>query len=319
MSAAPVLQVLDLGVTVNGVPAVRGVSFTLDSGRRTGLIGESGSGKSLTALAVMGLLPDGLQASGSVLFDDPPVDLLRLPEKDLVRLRGDRLAMVFQEPMTALNPVMRVGEQVAEPLRLHAGLGRGAARAQARALLERVQVPEPAARMRAYPHQLSGGQRQRVMIAIATACRPRLLIADEPTTALDVTVQAQVLALLSRLVDEDGSTLLLIAHDLAVVSQVCDEVLVMYGGRLVETGPAVGVLAEPRHPYTDGLLAAIPPLDRDLPGRRLPAIPGNVPGLGQFPDGCPFRNRCLRADARCAEMPPLEGSPHAVACWHPVG
>jgi peptide/nickel transport system ATP-binding protein len=298
------------------VEAVHGIDITLERGLRTGLIGESGSGKTLTALAVMGLLPDGLSASGSVRYGGG--DLLQMPEEELCRLRGDRLAMVFQEPMTALNPVMRVGDQVAEPLRIHRGTGRQAAGRQAVHLLERVQIPDAAEKVRAYPHQLSGGQRQRAMIAMAMACSPDLLVADEPTTALDVTVQAQILGLINRLVEEEGATLLLITHDLPVVAQICEQVMVMYGGYVVEEGPAAEVFDRPRHPYTRGLVDAIPPLDQDLPERRLRAIPGNVPALGEFPDGCPFRNRCPRADWRCQEMPALTGEGHQVACWHPV-
>jgi peptide/nickel transport system ATP-binding protein len=280
------------------------------------LIGESGSGKTVTALAILGLLPDGLSATGSVRYSGR--ELLQLPEAELCRLRGDRLAMVFQEPMTALNPVMRIGDQVAEPLRIHRSASRAKANRRALELLERVQIPDAAQKMRAYPHQLSGGQRQRAMIAMAVACSPDLLVADEPTTALDVTVQAQILDLLNRLVDEEDATLLLITHDLPVVAQVCEQVMVMYGGYVVEEGPAAKVFDQPRHPYTRGLVDAIPPLDEDLPNRRLKAIPGTVPALGEFPDGCPFRNRCPRADALCREMPALEGGQHRVACWHPV-
>ena len=315
MSAPTALKVHDLSVAVGQVEAVHGVSFTLEQGRRTGLIGESGSGKTVTALAVMGLLPDGLSARGHV--DYAGQDLLQMSEARLCRLRGDRLGMVFQEPMSALNPVMRVGHQVAEPLRLHRGLSRARAAEQALELLRRVQIPDPVEKMRAYPFQLSGGQRQRVMIAMAMACSPDLLIADEPTTALDVTVQAQILTLLNRLVDEEGATLLLITHDLPVVGQICDEVMVMYGGYLVEQGPRDDVFDRPRHPYTRGLIEAIPPLDEELPDRRLRAIPGAVPGLGEFPAGCPFRNRCPRADRLCETMPLLTGDGHRVACWHP--
>ncbi|HKA51361.1 MAG TPA: ABC transporter ATP-binding protein, partial [Candidatus Dormibacteraeota bacterium] len=259
----------------------------------------------------------GLHATGAAMYDGD--DLLTLPEDRLCKLRGDRLAMIFQEPMTALNPVMRMGHQVAEPLRIHRGLSRAEADREALRLLERVQIPDAAEKMRAYPHQLSGGQRQRAMIAMAIACSPDLLIADEPTTALDVTVQAQVLRLLDHLVEEEGATLLLITHDLPVVAQICDEVMVMYGGRIVEVGETEAVFSQPRHPYTRGLLDAIPPIDRDLPDRHLKAIAGSVPGLGDFPSGCPFRTRCPRADEACIEMPAMAGNGHPVACWHPVG
>ncbi|MBV9358005.1 MAG: ABC transporter ATP-binding protein [Chloroflexi bacterium] len=315
----PVLAVEDLAVRVGTVAAVHELTFSLDEGQRVGLIGESGSGKTLTALAVMGLLPATLSVSGQVRYRGR--DLLALSEGELGRLRGDRLAMIFQEPATALNPVMAVGAQVAEPLRIHRRLGRRQAAAVARDLLARVQLPDPNAIAAAYPHQLSGGQRQRVMIAMAMACAPDLLIADEPTTALDVTVQAQILDLLRLLVADSGSTLLLITHDLAVVDTVCDSVLVLYGGRLVEQGSVADVFGVPRHPYTSALLEAIPRLDADRTSRHLPAIPGTVPALGHFPPGCPFRNRCPRADGQCAVMPPLAGSEiqgHRVACWHPV-
>ena len=311
-----VVEVEDLTVRVGSIDVVRGVSFALAAGQRTGLIGESGSGKTLTALAIMGLLPDGLSASGRVLYRGR--DLLALPERELCRLRGDRLAMIFQEPMTALNPVMKVGEQVAEPLRLHRGMRSGQARASALQLLERVRLPEALEKMQAYPHQLSGGQRQRAMIAMAAACSPEVLIADEPTTALDVTVQAQILSLLVELVEEHGSSLLMISHDLPVVANVCQRVLVLYGGEIVEEGAVSEVFAAPRHPYTRALLDAIPPLDEELPDRKLKAIAGTVPGLGEFPPGCPFRNRCPRATEVCATMPALEGFDHRAACWHPL-
>jgi len=310
------LVVDDLHVRVGALEAVRGISFELAPGQRTGLIGESGSGKTLTALAVMGLLPDGLSASGRVNFKGH--DLLEVDEHDICKLRGDRLTMVFQEPMTALNPVMPIGDQVAEPLRLHRRMSKNEARAAALAVLERVRLPTPRENMRAYPHQLSGGQRQRAMIAMAMACSPDLLIADEPTTALDVTVQAQILKMLRELVDERGASLLLITHDLPVVANLCERVLVVYGGYIVESGTVDEVFDRPRHPYTRALLDAIPPLDDDVPARKLAAIPGSVPALGAFPPGCPFRNRCPRADGVCAEMPPLAGADHLVACWHPV-
>ncbi|HLZ28800.1 MAG TPA: ABC transporter ATP-binding protein [Chloroflexota bacterium] len=307
------LVVEKLSVRVGPIEAVHDLSFVLEAGQRTGLIGESGSGKTLTALAIMGLLPDGLSATGRVLYKGR--DLLAMSERDLCAIRGDRLAMIFQEPMTALNPVMQIGAQVAEPLRLHRQLRGSAARSAALQALERVKLPDPAAQMHAYPHQLSGGQRQRAMIAMATACSPAVLLADEPTTALDVTVQAQILDLLVGLVEERGSSLLLITHDLPVVANVCQRVLVLYGGHIVETGSVDEVFSDPRHPYTRALLDAIPPLDDNEPSRKLPAIPGTVPGLGEFPPGCPFRNRCPRADAACMAMPPLD---ERVACWHPL-
>jgi peptide/nickel transport system ATP-binding protein len=311
----PLLDVQNLTVSVGSVAAVREVTFSLAPGRRTGLIGESGSGKTLTALAVMGLLPDNLRAQGSVAFEGR--SLLDLPERALARLRGNRIAMVFQEPLTALDPLQRIGDQIAEPLRIHRRLSRGAARDQARELLERVQLPDPTSQLRAYPHQLSGGQRQRAMIAMAVACSPDLIVADEPTTALDVTVQAGILALLGRLVDEEHASLLLITHDLPVVSETCDDVLVMYGGTIVEAGSADEVFSRPRHPYTAGLLDAVPPVDLSS-SRRLAAIPGAVPGLGDFPSGCPFRTRCPRADAQCMALPRRAEEAHSVACWHPL-
>ena len=315
---ADALGVEDLHVLVGGVEAVRGVSFALEARSRTGLIGESGSGKTLTALALMGLLPDGLSATGRVLYKGR--DLLSLADEEFCELRGDRLAMIFQEPMTALNPVMRIGDQVAEPLMVHRHMSRQEAFATATRILQRVHITDAAEKMRAYPHQLSGGQRQRAMIAMAMACSPDILVADEPTTALDVTVQAQILRLLDELVNEQGATLLLITHDLPVVASTCDNVLVMYGGRIVETGTVDQVFDRPRHPYTRALLDAIPPLDEELPDRHLRAIPGSVPGLGQFPPGCPFRNRCPNADGKCVEMPPVARvGDHLAACWHPVG
>jgi len=311
-----ILVVEDLTVRVGSIEVVHQLSFALEAGQRTGLIGESGSGKTLTALAIMGLLPDGLSASGIVLYRDR--DLLAMSERELCQVRGDRVAMVFQEPMTALNPVMKIGEQVAEPWRLHRNMSARAASVAARQALERVHVPDAAEKMHAYPHQLSGGQRQRAMIAMATACSPDLLIADEPTTALDVTVQAQILNLLVERVEEDGSSLLLITHDLPVVANVCQRVLVLYGGYIVEEGSVDEVFSHPRHPYTQALLDAIPPLDEDVPSRKLKAIRGSVPGLGEFPPGCPFRNRCPRADSACSVMPPLDGLEQRVACWHPL-
>jgi peptide/nickel transport system ATP-binding protein len=312
----PVLAVEELTVRVGSIEVVHGISFGLHAGQRTGLIGESGSGKTLTALAIMGLLPDGLTATGRVRYDGR--DLLGLSERELCQIRGDRLAMVFQEPMTALNPVMKIGEQVAEPLQLHRRLGGREAHTAARQALERVHLPDAHEKMQAYPHQLSGGQRQRAMIAMATACSPDVLIADEPTTALDVTVQAQILALLVELVEERRASLLMITHDLPVVANVCQQVLVLYGGHIVEEGSVDDVFGSPRHPYTRALLDAIPPLDEEVSSRKLKAIAGSVPGLGHFPPGCPFHNRCPRADDVCVTMPALEGDDQRAACWHPL-
>lgn len=315
----PVLEVANLSVQLGPVAVVSDISFTIGSGERVGLIGESGSGKSVTALALMGLLPDGMRARGDVRFQGEP--LLGASEGRLSALRGDRLAMVFQEPMTALNPLMRVGKQVGEVLRIHQGLSRSAARPRAAELFLRVGLDRPD-QLRAFPHQLSGGQRQRVMLAMAMACGPALVLADEPTTALDVTVQAQVLAELSQLVQEEDSSLLLISHDLAVVAGLCERLLVMYGGRIVESGFTADVLAGPRHHYTAGLVATSAAISPDRPGGgALPVIKGTVPELGLFPTGCVFRSRCDWATNTCEQFPPTtdEGNGHQAACWHPVG
>ncbi|QBI21323.1 ABC transporter ATP-binding protein [Egibacter rhizosphaerae] len=310
------IEVSDLSVRAGGVRAVDEVSFSIEPGRRLGLIGESGSGKTLTALAIMGLLPDGVTATGSVRYRGD--EILHLSEHDRAKLRGEVMGMVFQEPLTALNPVMRIGEQIAETLRIHRGASRREGRAAAGELLRRVQMPDPEDKLRSYPHQLSGGQRQRVVLAIAIACSPELVIADEPTTALDVTVQAEILRLLDAVTVEQAA-FLLITHDLPVVSSTCDEVLVMYGGRIVERGPTDAVFARPRHPYTAGLLDALPDLD-EAAGARLRAIPGTVPALGAFPSGCVFRDRCERADGTCAREPALTWDrDRAAACWHPLG
>ncbi|HEX2010910.1 MAG TPA: ABC transporter ATP-binding protein [Roseateles sp.] len=314
------LEVQDLRITLatpqGPAEAVRGVDFELASGETLGLIGESGSGKSLTALALMGLLPEGARSAGRVLFEGQ--DLLALPERQLGALRGRRLAMVFQEPMTALNPLHPIGRQVAEPLRLHLGLGRHAAERRALALLERVGLPDAQRRMAAYPHELSGGQRQRVTIAMALACEPALLIADEPTTALDVTVQAQILDLLAELVDERRMALLLISHDLGVIAENVRAMLVMYGGLVVERGPSAALFRRMAHPYTQGLMAARPRLGATR-GQALQAIPGSVPGLLEMPPGCPFAPRCRLATAECDAglPPPLAADPgHEARCVH---
>ncbi len=296
--------------------AVRGLDFSLARGDTLGLIGESGCGKSLTALALMGLLPEGAQASGSIRFDGQ--ELLGLDDGALCRLRGNRMAMVFQEPMTALNPVHAIGHQVAEPLRLHQGLTARQARAEAVALLERVGIAQAAQRLGAYPHQFSGGQRQRITIAMALACGPDLLIADEPTTALDVTLQRQILELIRGLVAERGMALVLISHDLGVIAQTVRRTLVMYGGTVVESGPTRAVFGAQAHPYTQGLFAARPQFGAArVPGARLPTIAGTVPELADLPPGCPFAGRCPRTIAAChAALPPAValGADHEARC-----
>jgi peptide/nickel transport system ATP-binding protein len=314
----PLLQVTSLEVTLptaqGRFAALRGVSFSLARGATLGLVGESGCGKSLTALALMGLLPEGAQVGGSVRFEGR--ELTTLDEPALCALRGDRIAMVFQEPMTALNPVHTIGRQIGESLRLHKGLGAAAARAEALRLLERVRLPHALARLDAHPHQLSGGQRQRVVIAIALACGPDLLIADEPTTALDATIQREVLDLLDELRREAGMALLLISHNLDVMAAHVERLAVMYGGRIVEAGPTRAVFAAPAHPYTRGLFAARPTLGIAR-GTRLSTIRGRVPALHEMPTGCSFADRCDFATADCRARDPDEqvvGSSHAVRC-----
>jgi len=301
------------------VRAVDGVSFAVPKGKTVGVVGESGCGKSVTALSIMRLVadPPGKIAGGRVLLDG--TDLLALPEREMRARRGKSLSMIFQEPMTSLNPVFTVGEQVAEAVRVHEKASRAAARARAVEMFRLVGIPAPEQRVRAYPHQLSGGMRQRVMIAMALACRPKLLIADEPTTALDVTIQAQILELLGRLQRELDMAVLLITHDLGVVAETCDEVVVMYAGRIVEAAPTASLLRAPRHPYTAGLLASVPRLDDS--GERLTEIPGMVPPLHARPLGCKFQDRCPRVQARCrAEEPPLDplAPDHLVRCFYPV-
>jgi len=315
-----VLTVDRLGVSVRELALVSDISFTLRRGERVGLIGESGSGKSLTALALLGLLPEDLKVTGSVRLSEVDADLLGAGERHLNKVRGRRIAMVFQEPMTALNPVMRVGKQIAEVMLLHGTRpSRRSARQAAIELLDRVRMPDPAASVRAYPHQLSGGQRQRVMLAIALANDPDVLICDEPTTALDVTVQAQMLQLILEGVSDNGSALLFITHDLAVMARICQRVLVMYGGRIVEAGTVQEIFTKPRHPYTRGLLDASD-LETTDPEGRLPAISGTLPAAGQFPDGCVFRDRCPRAVEKSLVLPPWTGDEMTgFACWNPVG
>lgn len=300
--------------------AVRDVSFTLERGATLGLIGESGCGKSLTALALMGLLPEHAQVEGSIRLGGQ--NLLELSERQLCGLRGNRMAMVFQEPMTALNPLHNIGRQVAEPLRLHLGLSRTQARTRATELLERVGIAQAAQRLDDYPHQFSGGQRQRIMIAMALACGPDLLVADEPTTALDVTVQQRILDLLQELVAEHSMALLLISHDLGVIAQNAEQLLVMYGGTVVESGMTEAVFARRAHPYTRGLFAARPQLQQTAAG-HLPTIAGAVPELVDLPAGCPFAGRCSYTQNNCySQLPPVHTlhqpsapAPASLASW----
>jgi peptide/nickel transport system ATP-binding protein len=315
-TASPLLEVTDLRVTLQTsrgpADALRGISFSLARGATVGLIGESGCGKTITALALMGLLPDGARVSGSIRLAGQ--ELTTLDEAAMCDLRGSRLGMVFQEPMTALNPLHTIGHQVAEPLRLHKRLSARDARAEAGRLLERVRLPDAAKRLDAYPHQLSGGQRQRVVIAIALACGPELLIADEPTTALDVTIQGEILDLIGELVGERGMALLLISHDLGVMARTVSRTLVMYGGTVVESGPTDDIFLHLSHPYTRGLFGARPRLGAAR-GSRLVTIPGRVPELADLPAGCPFADRCgwgLQA-CRAAPPPPIEVGPGHVA------
>jgi peptide/nickel transport system ATP-binding protein len=301
----PLLEVNDLSVrlqTQRGPAlAVRGVSFALERGETLGLIGESGCGKSITAMSLLGLLPENALVTGSIRFDGQ--ELVGRSDAQLQQLRGDRIGMIFQEPMTALNPVHSIGRQVAEPLRLHRGMNAAQARKESIALLDRVGIPDAARRIDAYPHQFSGGQRQRITIAMALACGPDLLIADEPTTALDVTIQQQILDLISELVAERGMALILISHDLGVIAQNVGRMLVMYGGSVVESGPTESVFARMMHPYTRGLFAARPKLGAPR-GRRLATINGTVPELVDLPAGCPFAGRCPFTIDECFKVVP---------------
>ena len=295
-------------------PAVDGVSFDLAPGETLALVGESGCGKSVTALSIMGLLPaHAARISGAVRVGG--VDLVTCSRRQLERLRGDTVAMVFQEPMTGLNPVMRIGAQIAESLRVHRGLSRKDARGAALAVLEEVKIPSAPRRFDDYPHQFSGGMRQRVMIALAVACDPAVLLADEPTTALDVTIQAQVLGLLADLKSRHGMAMLFITHNLGVVAQIADRVAIMYAGQIVEQAPVEAVFAGPAHPYTRALFGAIPRMDR--PAADLAAIPGRVPPLDAMPPGCRFQPRCTLARAGC-ELPQrlADAAPGHVARCH---
>ncbi len=297
------------------VKAVDGVSFPIRKGGTLGVVGESGCGKSVTSLSLMRLVsPPGRIVEGEVLFDGR--DLLKLPEHEMRRIRGRDISMIFQEPMTSLNPVFTVGYQIAEGARLHLGMNKAQARDHAVKMLDRVRIPSAASRVDEYPHQMSGGMRQRVMIAMALACNPKLLIADEPTTALDVTIQAQILELMKELQKELGMSILIITHDLGVVAEVADEVAVMYASKIVEFGPAREVFKHPLHPYTEGLLHSIPELHTPR-GTRLNVIPGSVPNPLHFPAGCKFNPRCPKVVEACKAKEPVlrELAPgHWVAC-----
>jgi peptide/nickel transport system ATP-binding protein len=318
-----VLGVDDLGVTIRTdqgpVLAVAGMSFRVEQGEMLALVGESGCGKSMTALAIMGLLPASASTTGSITLNGR--ELTALSRRQMSDVRGREITMIFQEPMTSLNPAFTVGYQVAEMLRRHEGLDRREAQRRATGLLERVGIPAPAMRVREYPHQMSGGMRQRVMIAMAIACKPAVLIADEPTTALDVTIQAQILDVMRELREELGMTVVLITHDLGVVADIADRVEVMYAGHRVEATQTDALFARPQHPYTVGLLDAVPRPDLRVAGSRmvLRGIPGMVPTLRETPSGCVFSPRCPLADSRCRSETPgwlPVAAGHHVACFH---
>jgi oligopeptide transport system ATP-binding protein len=303
------------------VYAVNGVSYTLNEGETLGVVGESGSGKSVHALSIMGLIPDppGRVENGEVLFQGR--DLLKLPREEMRLVRGAEIAMVFQDPMTSLNPVLTIGTQLTEGLKLHLGMGNTDAKNRAAELLDMVGIPDAKKRLSNYPHQFSGGMRQRVMIAMALSCNPKLLIADEPTTALDVTIQAQIVELIKQLRDEFGMAIIWITHDLGVVAGIADSIKVMYGGRIMESGPIKEVFGDTRHPYTLGLLKSLPRLDRRSGSEKLLQIEGAPPDMHYEPTGCPFAPRCPYVLDKCwGEQPPLDtvrnkGTAHDMACW----
>src|SRR5262245_39382180 len=319
----PVLQISDLSthiqLTKSVVQAVGNVDLTIEPGETLGLVGESGCGKSMTGLSIMGLLPPGGHiAGGSIRLAGR--ELVGLPDAELRRIRGNEIAMIFQDPLTSLDPTKTIGYQVAEPVRLHWGISKAEALARAAEVLDLVGLPKPTERLGDYPHQLSGGLRQRVMIAMALSCEPRLLIADEPTTALDVTIQAQILKLLDELKSRLGMAMLLITHDMGVIAGHADRVNVMYAGRIVETAATDSLFRSMRHPYTQALLASIPRLG-EVASQRLLSIPGLPPDLSRLPAGCRFAVRCSRATDKCrSDEPPLtrETGEHLFACWHPV-
>lgn len=314
---APLVEITGLTAAFEGIPALRGVDLSVGRGEALALVGESGCGKSVTWLAALGLLPGKARVTGSVRLDGQ--EILNAPPATLDAVRGGRVAMIFQDPASSLNPVHRIGRQIAEALRLHRGLAGAAAREEARRLLDRVGMPDARRRLDAYPHELSGGQNQRVMIAMALAGSPELLVADEPTTALDVTIQAQILELLAEIRRDTGMALVLISHDLGVVAETCERVCVMYAGRIVEETAAADLFTMPAHPYAAGLLAALPPIDG--PRRPLAAIPGGVPEPWAMPPGCPYAPRCPRHVAACdIAVPRLStvAPAHRAACIRPL-
>ncbi len=317
-----ILKVRDLSVsfaTEKGpAKVIEDVSFSVEHGRTLGLVGESGCGKSVTAMSIIRLLPSppSRVESGRIFFNGD--DMLELNDTEMRSIRGNRIGMIFQEPMTSLNPTFSIGFQIGEVLRIHRGLGRNQARRRCIELLEMVGIGSAASRLDQYPHQLSGGLRQRVMIAMAIACRPGLLIADEPTTALDVTIQAQILDLLAKLQKDLNMSILMITHDLGVVAEFCDHVVVMYAGKIVEKAPVEQIFSHPRHPYTRGLMTSIPQIG--LKRTYLPTIPGMVPGIGQRPPGCYFADRCARVKDVCRRSEPRldgRGTETHLACWNP--
>lgn len=316
------LEIRDLRVSIEGSEIIHIDHLDLQSGSRLGLVGESGSGKTMTVKAIAGLLPDGTKISGSVKFDGQ--DLLTLSDREFAKVRGNKIGFVFQDPARSLNPMMRIGKQVSEAIRIHTDLKGAAVTEKVIDLLGQVQLPDPASLLRRYPHQLSGGQQQRVMIASAIAADPDLLIADEPTTALDVTVQEEILRLLISLSEKRKMSLLFVSHDLGVIRFVCDRVAVIYGGNIVESGLVEEVVTNPLHRYTSALLAANPGMPKDnnfsaFMGKRLQTITGSVPAVGKFPSGCRFRNRCQHVTDNCSSVPPAvtTESDHQYLCWNP--
>ncbi len=309
----PLVAIRGLSVSFDGVKVLHEIDLSVRAGEAVGLVGESGSGKSVTWLAALGLLPRKAVTTGRVELDGE--NILGAPARTLDRVRGGRIAMIFQDPASALNPVLTIRRQLCEALVLHRGLGGAAAKAEARRLLELVGIPDAGRRLSAYPHEFSGGQNQRVMIAMALAGQPDLLIADEPTTALDATIQAQILDLIVEIRRETGMGLVLISHDLGVVAETCDRVAVMYAGRIIEEGSAEALFSNPLHPYAEGLIGALPPISG--PRRRLTAIPGTVPDPRHLPHGCSFGPRCVRAEQRCGGAQPSllsVGEGRSVAC-----